>query len=699
MLGLPDGTRACLFDLDGVLTDTASVHAAAWKQMFDDFLRARAERTGTPFEPFDVKTDYGPYVDGKPRLDGTRGFLASRGITLPDGEPTDGPDAETVNGLATRKNELVHEKIRTVGVDVYPGSVRYLHAVRDAGLTTAVVSSSANAEVVLQVAGLADLIDHRVDGVVAKQRQPARQARARHVPRRGGGPGRAEGAGRRVRGRPRRRRVRAARAGSASSSAWTGSGRPTRCASTARTSSSPTSPMLAGARSPGGEPMSPDPGRPFTVEPWVVREPSLDMESLGVTETVFALSNGHIGLRGNLDEGEPHATPGTYLNSFYERRPLPYAEGGYGYPESGQTIINVTNGKIIRLLVDDEPFDLRYGQVHRHQRVLDLQSGTLTREVRWSSPAGKTVKVRSERLVSLTQRAVAAICYEVEVEDPALIVVQSELVANEQLPTSSRRRPARRGRAAQPAGRRAAPQRRRRRDARPPHPPLRAARGRGDGPRGPRPRGHQDHLRGQRGHRAHHGHLPAGAGHRAAGGQVPGLRLVVAAVAACRARPGPGRARGRPLHRLGGAARRAAHVPRRVLDHRGRRDRRRRRAAAGRPRRGVPRAAGRRAGGAPGDRRQGPDRAGLRRPHVLGHRDVLPAGAQPPPARRRGGRPALAPVDPAAGPRAGPAAGPERRGVPVADDPRPGVLGLLAGRARRRSTSTPTSPTPSAATC
>jgi len=170
MLGLPDGTRACLFDLDGVLTDTASVHAAAWKQMFDDFLRARAERTGTAFEPFDVKADYGPYVDGKPRLDGTRGFLASRGITLPEGEPTDGSDAETVNGLATRKNALVHEKIEELGVEVYEGSVRYLHAVRDAGLTTAVVSSSANAELVLQVAGLTDLIDHRVDGVVAKQR-------------------------------------------------------------------------------------------------------------------------------------------------------------------------------------------------------------------------------------------------------------------------------------------------------------------------------------------------------------------------------------------------------------------------------------------------------------------------------------------------------------------------------------------------
>ena len=171
MLGLPDTTRACLFDLDGVLTDTASVHAAAWKQMFDEYLQARAQRTGEPFVPFDVPSDYGPYVDGKPRLEGTRSFLGSRGITLPDGDPGDGPDAETVNGLATKKNDLVNEKIHTVGVEVYPGSVRYLHAVRDAGLTTAVVSSSANAELVLRVAGLADLIDHRVDGVVAKQRR------------------------------------------------------------------------------------------------------------------------------------------------------------------------------------------------------------------------------------------------------------------------------------------------------------------------------------------------------------------------------------------------------------------------------------------------------------------------------------------------------------------------------------------------
>ncbi|WP_433283990.1 glycoside hydrolase family 65 protein [Pseudonocardia sp. CA-142604] len=181
--------------------------------------------------------------------------------------------------------------------------------------------------------------------------------------------------------------------------------------------------------------MSPDTARPFTVEPWVVRESRLDLDTIGQVESVFALSNGHIGLRGNLDEGEPNAWPGTYLNSFYERRPLPYAEGGYGYPESGQTIINVTNGKLIRLLVEDEPFDLRYGELRRHERVLDLRAGTLTREVEWASPAGRVVAVRSTRMVSLTQRAVAAICYEVEVLDaPALLVVQSELVANEQMP-------------------------------------------------------------------------------------------------------------------------------------------------------------------------------------------------------------------------------------------------------------------------
>ncbi len=176
----------------------------------------------------------------------------------------------------------------------------------------------------------------------------------------------------------------------------------------------------------------------FTVEPWCVREPNLQLASLGHTESVFALANGHIGMRGNLDEGDPHNVPGSYLNSFYELRPLPYAEAGYGYPESGQTMINVTNGKLIRLLVDDEPLDVRYGELRRHERVLDMRDGMLTRSVEWVSPAGKAVRVESQRMVSLTQRAVAAIKYSVEpVDEPVLLVLQSELFANEQLPPAS----------------------------------------------------------------------------------------------------------------------------------------------------------------------------------------------------------------------------------------------------------------------
>src|SRR5256885_12789511 len=138
----------------------------------------------------------------------------------------------------------------------------------------------------------------------------------------------------------------------------------------------------------------------FPVEPWQVREPKLNLDVLAQSESLFALSNGHIGIRGNLDEGEPHGLPGTYLNSFYEVRPLPYAEAGYGYPEAGQTIVDVTNGKILRLLVDDEPFDVRYGELKSHERVLDLRAGVLRRSADWGSPAGARVRVRSTRLVS-----------------------------------------------------------------------------------------------------------------------------------------------------------------------------------------------------------------------------------------------------------------------------------------------------------
>jgi alpha,alpha-trehalose phosphorylase len=178
--------------------------------------------------------------------------------------------------------------------------------------------------------------------------------------------------------------------------------------------------------------------RAFEGGEWSVRERELDLERLAQSESIFALSNGHLGLRGNLDEGEPTAVPGTYLNGFFEERPLPYAEAGYGYPEAGQTIVNVTDGKLIRLMVGDELFDVRYGKLLRHERELDLRAGTLTRMVEWESPIGIAVRIISERLVSLVQRGTAAIRYTVEpVNQAARLVISSELIANESAPDLS----------------------------------------------------------------------------------------------------------------------------------------------------------------------------------------------------------------------------------------------------------------------
>ena len=169
MLGLPEGVRACLFDLDGVLTQTAKVHAAAWKEMFDAFLRERAGKTGEPFRPFDPVADYDEYVDGKPRYDGVRSFLAARSIELPEGEESDPPGVETVTGLGNRKNELVLHVIREQGVEAYEGSVRYVRAAREAGLHRAVVSSSSNCRELLAAAGIEDLFEERIDGLVAER--------------------------------------------------------------------------------------------------------------------------------------------------------------------------------------------------------------------------------------------------------------------------------------------------------------------------------------------------------------------------------------------------------------------------------------------------------------------------------------------------------------------------------------------------
>jgi beta-phosphoglucomutase family hydrolase len=170
MLGLPDGVIACLFDMDGVVTKTAVVHAAAWKEMFDEFLRGWSSKTGTAFVPFDPARDYDEYVDGKPRLEGTKSFLESRSISLPEGSPSDPAGKQTVWGLSNRKNELVLKVLARDGVEVYDGSIRYITAVRAAGMRTAIVSSSANTVAVIEAAGIAGLFDARVDAQVAGER-------------------------------------------------------------------------------------------------------------------------------------------------------------------------------------------------------------------------------------------------------------------------------------------------------------------------------------------------------------------------------------------------------------------------------------------------------------------------------------------------------------------------------------------------
>ena len=170
MFGLPDGVTACLFDMDGVVTQTAVVHAAAWTEMFDEFLRQRAQSTGTEFVPFDAHHEYDAYVDGKPRLNGTRAFLESRGIELPEGKPDDPPGSPTLYGLSNRKNVLVLAKLAAGGVKVYEGTVTYIRSVQEKGIATAIVSSSANTKLILDSAGLADLFDVRIDGLIAKER-------------------------------------------------------------------------------------------------------------------------------------------------------------------------------------------------------------------------------------------------------------------------------------------------------------------------------------------------------------------------------------------------------------------------------------------------------------------------------------------------------------------------------------------------
>ena len=704
MLGLPATVTALLFDLDGVLTDTARVHAAAWKQMFDAYLRQRAVRKNEPFVPFDVGTDYQLYVDGKPRYDGVRSFLASRGITLPEGDKSDPPTAETVAGLGNRKNDLVLRLIRGGGVEAYPGSVRYLRAARAANLPTAVVSSSSNAREALAAAGIADLLDARVDGITAEQEhlkgKPAPDTFLAGAKALGVDPAHAAVFEDALAG------VEAGRAGGFGAVIGVdrvGHGHaddlrhhgapPTTGALDADLGRAPRRPAPPHPADHPDDPVAPTPpavdpdvieNGNFPVEPWAIRETRLDLRVLAQSESLFALANGHLGLRGNLEEGDPHGLPGTYLNGLFESRPLPYAEAGYGYPEAGQTVINVTNGKIVRMLVDDEPFDVRYGTLRSHERVLDLRAGVLRRKVEWVSPAGQAIRVSTTRLVSFVQRSIAAVLYEVEaVDDHASLVVQSELVANEALPMPPSSDPRAAAALTNPLqsdsyfneGARAVLVHRTRASH------LRMAAGMDHTIEGP------PSMQVTSTTRADLGRVTVAADIQ------PGerLRLVKFLAYGWSSRRTTSSVRDQVEAALSGATHAGwdrllasqRRVPRRVLGTGRHRARRRQRAAAGGQVRPLPHPPGRRPRRAAGHRGQGPDRPRLRRPRLLGHRVVRAAGAHlhRPPRRRR--RAAVAAPHPRPGPGPGDPARPEGRSLPVADDPGRGVLRLLAGRYRR----------------
>ncbi|MEV5551352.1 beta-phosphoglucomutase family hydrolase [Streptomyces sp. NPDC052309] len=447
----PDDFDAVLFDLDGVLTTTATLHEAAWRSTFDAFLREWDAAHGTSTARFDA-ADYTAYVDGKPRQDGVRDFLEARGITLPPGTPDDPPSARTVWGLSNLKQERVVAELATGRVEVFPGSIAWVREVREAGLKTAVVSSSQNCAAILECVGISNLFDTRVDGQTALDQnlpgkpapdmflaaadalgvRPARcvvveDALAGVVAGRAGNFGLVIGVDRAGQARalaehgadlvvedlgelladvteevhrsgPRAHRLRAA----------------------ARR-------ILAASAE-------------HLTDPWRLVERHPDPDDAGRTESLFAVSNGYIGIRGSHEEGEPAYRPATLLNGFHETWPIVYPEPAYGLASTGQTVVPVPDATGIRLLVDEEPVNIVTTEVREYERTLNMADGTLRRSVTYQLPGGLPIKIDSLRFVSLTHRHLACVRYDLTVlhapegqaepGTPTDLILSSEMVTH-----------------------------------------------------------------------------------------------------------------------------------------------------------------------------------------------------------------------------------------------------------------------------
>src|SRR5665811_1904739 len=436
-----DRFDAVLFDMDGVLTTTARMHAAAWKRTFDGFLDDWDAEHDSHTPRFSVAEDYPTSVDGKPRQEGVRDFLASRDISLPAGTPGSPPTEWSVYGVGSRKQEFVEEALRAEGVEVFPGSVAWLRELREMGLGTAVVTSSRNCDIILSAAGIADLFDAQVDGNTAIELgltgKPAPDIFLEAARRLGAAPARA------VVVEDSRAGVEAGRAGGFG--LVIGVDRADQADELRQAGADIVVADLAEL-----VPCEPDVRHPagprrhrlrasairlvaaegdFPVDEHRLVERRFNPQYVPQLESIFALANGYLGLRGTQDEGRPVYDPAPMLNGFYETWPLVYPERAHGFPDTGQTILGVPDGAILRLYVDDEAFSLEHADVLEYERVLDMGAGTLERRVVWRATDGSRFSVRSRRLVSFENRHLACIQYEViSLDRAADLTISSDLM-------------------------------------------------------------------------------------------------------------------------------------------------------------------------------------------------------------------------------------------------------------------------------
>lgn len=393
---------AAMFDLDGVVTRTAALHAATWRQLFDDFLRRRAEAGGEAFRPFDVDGDYRRDVDGKPRHDGIRSFLASRGIILPEGQPDDGPGRETVFGLGARKNELFREALARSGVEVFEGSVAFIRRLRDEGLKTAAVSSSKNAAAVLGAAGLADLFDIRVDGLESERLglrgKPAPDTFVHAARALGVDAARALGVEDALAGVEA---IRAAgfglvigvdRSGQAAALREHGAGLVVQDLAQLQIVSPP--PTIGRPQAAGGPPgWTSLPTAPTREGGWLLVEEGFTLTREHELESIFAIGNGHLGSRASLAEGSTMSAPATFVAGVFDARPG---------PTPGLAIL--PDWARITMAIEGQPLRLEAGRILEHRRTLDLKQAILWREWRHEDPAGRITALRGLRLASQADR-------------------------------------------------------------------------------------------------------------------------------------------------------------------------------------------------------------------------------------------------------------------------------------------------------